>query len=151
MHIYRAFSTATSLSSTVAKTMFQIVTPSTRKVKLLEFGVSFSSVTSTDGPVVAEFLVNSGAGTASAMTPIAIDLGDPASLCTGCQNIFTVEPTGTTAAGPGPITCTPVGGLFVYPFAQGVELVVPVSTKLGFRLTAPSALSNVYAYAIFQE
>ena len=150
MHIYRITSGDISLSSTVAKTALQLVTGSTRKAKLLEFGFSFASVTSTDGPVLAEFLVNSSAGTSSSYTPIAIDLTDPAAISTAL-NTFTAEPTGTTAAGPGPLRCTPVGGLFVYPFAQGVELVVPISTRLGLRLTAPSALSNVSAYILVQE
>lgn len=150
MHVYRIDSGDISLSAATSKTALQLVTGATRKAKVLEFGVSFASTTSTDGPVLAEFLVNTSAGTSSAFTPIALDLSDPAAIQTAL-NTFTVEPTGTAAAGPGPWRVTPVGGLFVYQFPVDQELKVPVSTRIGLRLTAPSSLSNVRAYAIYQE
>ncbi len=151
MHIYRIASGDVSLTAATPRTMIQLVTGSTRKAKIIEFGVSFSSVTSTDAPVLAEFLVETSAGTSSAGTNVALDLTDPAMIATSLITFTSTEPTGTTPAGPGPIRCTPVGGLFVYPFSQGVELVVPISTRLALRLNAPSSITLVNAYILVQE
>lgn len=150
MHIYRIDSGDISLSAATAKTALQLVAGSTRRAKIVEFGVSFASTTSTDGPVLAEFLVQTSAGTSSAFTPVLTDAGDPAAIQTAL-NTFTAEPTGTTAVGPGPWRVTPVGGLFVYQFPVDQELKVAVSSRIGLRLTAPSALSSVRAYIIYQE
>jgi len=150
VHQYRVDSGDISLSAATAKTALQLVAGSTRKSKILEFGVSYASTTSTDGPVLCEFLIQTSAGTSSSFTPVLMDTGDPVAIQTAL-NTITVEPSGTTAVGAGPWRVTPVGGLFVYQFPVDQELKVAISTRIGFRLTAPSALSSVRAYIVYQE
>jgi len=150
MHQYRIESGAISLSSGTAKTALQLVTGATRRAKILEVGLSGVSVTSTDPAILMEFLLQTSAGTSSSYTPALIDLGDPVAISTAL-NTITVEPSGTTAVGPGPWQVTPVGGLYVYPFASDQEIRVPISTRVGLRLTSGSSLSGVHAYLVFQE
>lgn len=150
MHQYTIDSGDYSSLST-ARTILQLVTGSTRRARLKEFGISFASVTATDAPVLVELGTETSAGTSSAFTPRPTDPTDPASISTALNTFSGTEPTGFALAGPGPWRVTPIGGLFVYQFPEGEELVVAVSTRLAMRLTAPQAQSSVRGYFIFQE
>lgn len=151
MHIYRTGFSGVSLASGTAKTLVQLVTPATRRAKIIEISFSAASVTATDPAVLLELLIQTTAGTSSAGTIALMDQADPAALCSTVVSV-TAEPTGTTPAGAGPFYTTPVGGLLVYQSPQGFELEMLVSTRVGLRATAGSALtSNVGGYIIWQE
>lgn len=150
MHIYKSRFSGVSLVAATAKTMIQLVTPSTRRAKILEFGLGFSSVTATDPTVLVEFRQQSTAGTSSAGSVLLTDLGDPPGLCSTLIT-FTAEPTDTAEVGQGPFMATPVGGQIIYPFSQDQELKMLVSQRVGLRLTSPNALSNVAGYIVWQE
>lgn len=150
MHRYTQRFTAVSLSAATAKTVVQLVTPSTRRSRIVEFGVSFSSVTSSDPTVLAEFRQQSTAGTSSAGTITKTDTLDPAALASTLIT-FTAEPTDTAAIGYGPWQVTPIGGLFVYQMPEAEEIKMNVSERIGLRLNSPNALSNVAGYIVWQE
>lgn len=152
MHLYGINSGgAISLVADTPKTAWQWVTPTSRRSKLVEIGVSFRSVTASDPGVLVELRLQSTAGTSSAATLTLIDQADPVALGSG-RNAVTVEPTDVSLLVPGPWQVTPVGGLFVYDWKQGLEIVLPVSARIALRLTSPGvAQANVYAYGSVQE
>lgn len=149
MHRYTTRSGAQSLAAATAETLLQLVTGSTRRAKIVGFTLSFSSVTATDVPVLVEFLLQTTAGTASAATPQPDDQADPAAIATA-QATFTAEPTASTVLRA--FTLTPVGGHITCDLeAMAKEIKMLVSTRVGLRVTAPQAQSNVHAEVWHQE
>lgn len=149
MHRYTTLSDAASLAAATAETLLQLVTPSSRRAKVVGLSLGFSSVTASDVPVLVELLLQTTAGTASAATPVADDQADPAALCTA-QKTFTVEPTPSTVLRR--MLLTPVGGLILVDL-EAMDKVVEmlVSTRVGLRVTAPQAQTNVHAELWHQE
>lgn len=148
MHQYSVISDEQALAAATAETLLQLVTPATRRAKVLGFSLCGASVTSSEAPMLVEFLLQTTAGTATAQTPAALDQADPAALCSA-QKSFTAEPTASTILRR--LKLTPVGGTIVYHFPEGQEIVMAVSTRVGLRVTSPSAQSNVTAELIYQE
>jgi hypothetical protein len=148
MHKYSIISAAENLSAATVETMLQLVTGATRRAKILGFSVAFPSVTSTDAPATIELLLQTDAGTASAVTPAALDQGDPAAISTA-QKTFTAEPTGSTVLRR--MKVTPIGGTFVYHFPEGEEITMAVSTRVGLTINSPAAQTGVVAELFFQE
>lgn len=151
MHQYGVDSGDVSLVATVAKTLWQLVLGSTRRLKMLEISFSGASVSPTDPPVKLELREQSSAGTSSAFTPTLFDRADPAAIFTA-RNAFTAEPTDVGLVLPGPWRVTPVGGLFVYDWKINLsDLELAVSTRLGLVATSPNALTNCRSQAHVQE
>jgi len=151
MHIYKIDSgDYTSVNG--ARTLLQLVAGSTRRSKILEIGVSFASVTSTDAPVLVELGTETSAGTSSSFTPLPLDPADPAAIQTALNTFSSTEPTGFTAIGAGPWRVTPIGGTFVYQWPAGDEPRVAISTRFALRATTAASLSTaIRAYLIYQE
>lgn len=148
MHIYSIESGAVTLTGGVAQTVLQLVTGSTRRAKILEIGASFASVTATDVAGLVELRKQTTAGTSSSFTPYPNDSADPAAIQTAL-NTFTVEPTDGSAAFMPPMLLTPIGGLLVYTITD--DIVIPVSTRVGLRLTFPGAESPARCWMRYQE
>lgn len=150
MHRYKQRFSGVSLSAATAKTLVQLVTPSTRRARIVEFAIGFSSVTATDPTVLMEFRLQTSAGTSSAGTISKTDTLDPAALAS--TNItFTAEPTETGDIGYGPWPVTPIGGLLIYQAPENEEIKMNISERVGLRATSPNALSNVAGYIVWQE
>lgn len=142
MDLYSLNSGAVSLSAATVKTVLQLVTPSTTRAKVTGFSVSFNSVTSSDAPAVVDLLRQTTAGTGgSAATMAAMDPDAPAALCSGLYDISSAEPSSGNVLWTGYVT--PVGGLFVYNFADGEEPVLDISNRVGIRINSPSAVSAI--------
>jgi hypothetical protein len=149
MHVYKLPTSGdVSLVAATAKTLLQLVTPSTRRAQLLQSSASFNSTSATDPSVLIEWLLQTTAGTASALTPKLVDQADPPALCTA-QDIFTAEPTASTILSA--IRLTPIGGTIVLPERWLAELTLLVSGKYGLRMTSPNNLSNVRAELMYRE
>lgn len=142
MDLYTLNSGAVSLSAATAKTVLQLVTPSTTRAKIVSFSVSFNSVTASDAPAVVDLIRQTTAGTGgTSATLAALDPDAPAALSSGLYNIASSEPTSGNVLWTGYVT--PVGGLFVYNFAEGEEPVLDISDRVGIRITSPSAVSAI--------
>jgi hypothetical protein len=142
MDLYTLNSGAVSLSASTAKTVLQLATPSTTRAKVVGFSVSFNSVTTSDAPAVVDLLRQTTAGTGgTSATLAALDPDAPASLSTGLYDISSAEPTGGNVLWTGYVT--PVGGLFVFNFADGEEPVLDVSNRIGIRINSPAAVSAI--------
>lgn len=151
MHTYRAFTQADqTLVGAAAKTVLILSTPSTRRCKIKEASVSFSSVTATDQPVLCELVRFSSAGTNTPMSPVAPaeDSADPPALVTAGY-ACTVEPS--TPVVVADWYQSPIGTTLVYQAPLGEEIVLKVSDFIGIRLTSPQAETGVRAMIRFQE
>ena len=143
LHQYTTKSGATSLVAATAKTLIQLITPSTRRAEIVGFVVGLKSVTAAHTPVDIELLLQTTAGTALAGTLVVDDQASPAALCTAGIT-FTAEPAASTIIHLLPLT--PVGGLIVCDLeGLGKIIRMAVSTRVGLRITAPDAQSNTHA------
>lgn len=146
--IYVVTKSNEALAAATAETIIQLVTPSTVRARLIEFGVFFDGVTSTAEPVDVALSRQTTAGTASAGTVSPLDAGAPTGLTTA-QITFTVEPTTTIELGRWMVH--PQGGALVIKYDLWAEApVMNVSTRLALICTA-AAVVNVSAYMKFCE
>lgn len=127
-----------ALSAATAKTVAQLITPSTRRCGVVEIILSFKSVTASDVPVLVRLQRQTTAGTATATTPGTVDNADPAPLCTASFNA-SAEPTSASEVPGKQWLQTPVGGLLVLQVPLGNESKLAVSSRYGLIVTAPQA------------
>ncbi|KAB8186855.1 hypothetical protein FH608_046030 [Nonomuraea phyllanthi] len=143
-------------TGTAAKTLLQIATPSTRSIKVVEWGISFDGSTAAE-PIRCELIQTDVAATVTAHVAAGVqpydDPGAPASLMT-----LGTSATGYTSSSEGTITATRTGDLqlispttlYVKQWPLGREFRVPVSKFLRVRVTAAAAV-NAYTYVVWEE
>jgi hypothetical protein len=143
-------------TGTSAKTLLQIATPSTRSIKVVEWGVSFDGSTAAT-PIRCELIQTDVAATVTAHVAAGVqpydDPNAPASLMT-----LGTSATGYTSTSEGTITATRTADLqlvapttlYVKMWPLGREFQVPVSKFLRVRVTAASAVL-AYAYVVWEE
>ena len=136
-----------ALSGAVAKTILQLVAPSSQRVALLGFAVAFDGVSSTAEPVQVEILRQTSAGTSSAGTPVKDDDSITDALRTTSRITFTVEPTSGDVLRR--YNVHPQTG-FERVFGPDEEIIIGGSDRLGIRCTAPVGV-NVTGHMIFEE
>lgn len=136
------------------KTLLQVATPSTRDIRVIEWGISFDGSAAAT-PIKCELLQTDVAATSgSSLTPtVFADPNAPASLCVGG--------TGATCYSPsaeGSITAVRMfdaqliapTNQYVKQYPLGREPWIPISKFLRVRVTA-AATVNCYAYIIWEE
>ncbi len=127
---FRATTAEVALTASTAKTVLQIVAAANHRVLVPRFSVSFEGVAPTDAPVLVDIVIQTDAGTSSALTPAKDNPGDDETLQVTARHTATVEPTTTTT----------LESRFVHP--QGSRdfgpFVVPGGTRLGVRCNAPN-------------
>jgi len=143
-------------TGTAIKTMLQIATPSTRPIRVVEWGISFDGSAAAT-PIKCELLQTDVAATVTAHVAAGVqpfnDPNAPASLVT-----LGTTATGYTATAEGTITTTRQGDVqFVAPTNQYIkqwpldnEFQVPISKFLRVRVTAGTAV-NCYCYVVWAE
>lgn len=141
MGLYLVYERNRALTASTAKTLCQVVAGSTKKLYIVEIGVSFDGVTAADQPVDVDLLRQTTAGTMSSFgAPILLDPSDPAALFTAQVNA-TAEPTSGDIIHP--VQVTPNGGLWVREWAPGYEPVVAVSGRMGLRVTPGASATSI--------
>jgi hypothetical protein len=140
----------------VIKTMLQIATPSTRQLRLVEWGISFDA-SAAAAPVQCELIQTDVAATVTAHVAAGVqpyeDPNLPASLVT-----LGTAATGYTASAEGTTTATRYADLqdvaptnqYIKQWPLGQEFVVAVSRFLRVRVTA-AATVNCHTYLIWSE
>ena len=143
-------------TGTSIKTLLQIATPSTRSIKVVEWGISFDGSTAAT-PIKCELIQTDVAATVTAHVAAGVqpyeDPNAPASLMT-----LGTSATGYTATAEGSITATRTGDaqlispttLYVKQWPLGREFQVPVSKFLRVRVHAGAAV-NAYTYIVWAE
>jgi hypothetical protein len=153
-----AFSTTAApvkvATGTAIKTLLQVATPSTERIKVVEWGISFDAPASAS--VIACELVQTdvAATTGTSITPAPYDDPNlPASLCVGGAAATCFQPSvegSTTVTRPGDLQLIVPPYTYVKQWPLGREFGVPVSKFLRVRVTA-SVTCNAYAYVIWEE
>jgi len=136
-----------ALSAAVARTVIQMVAPANHRVVLTGWGVYFDGTSANAEPVQVEIVLQTTAGTMSALTPAKKDTSLPETLLTTAQHSASAEPTTTDVLDV--IECHPQGG---YEKAAPLmtEIVVGGGKRIGIRCTAPAGV-NVRAKLEFEE
>jgi len=143
-------------TGTAIKTLLQVATPSTRGLKVVEWGISFDGSAAAT-PIRCELIDTNVAATVTAHVAAGVqpydDPNAPASLVT-----LGTSATGYTASAEGSITATRTGDLqlvapttqFVRQFPLGREFRVAPSRFLRVRVTAAAAVL-AYTYIVWEE
>lgn len=150
MHIYTTTTTSdVSLVAATAKTVLSWINGATRRSRILEVQLGFNSQTSTDGAVLIEVVRFTTDGTGSAVTPVALDPGNPAAIGTSKFN-YSAEPTTPTVLHTDRIT-PQQGGTLIWQLPMTREIVTAVSNLVGIRLTAAQNQSGVRCTMTVEE
>lgn len=137
MHMYTLRSGDVALVAATAKTVLALITGATRRAKVKELTIAFSSTTQTDAPVLVELVQFDTDGTGTAATPVAVDRADPAAIATAKSN-YTAEPTVNPAV-LWETRMTPIGGTLILQTPLGDEFKFSLSKTYALRMTAPQA------------
>lgn len=144
-------------TTTTLKTLLQIASPSTRVLRIVEWGVSFDGSAAAT-PVACELIQTDVAATVTAHVSAGVqpfdDPNAPASLVT-----LGTSATGYNASAEGSITATRTADVqfvspttsFVRQWPLGREYVLPVSKFLRVRVKATGTGVNAYAYVVWLE
>lgn len=156
MAIYVARVHGITLPGTAARTIVQVVAGATKRVKIKEFGISFDGTDATKTPVLVDLIRQTSAGTTSSAVTLGLnDTVLEAAVATAIQNPTGGEPTdaGTGAIFLRSYYVSPAAGLFVMQFPLGDEPVIPLSGRVGLRVTtaAGSGTPNCSAHIVFEE
>jgi len=163
MALYKAFNgpapttaaQAAVTTGTAIKTLMQLSTPSTTRIRVISWGISFDGSAAAT-PIKVELVETDVAATVTAYAAadlVKLDTGEAASLMTlGTAN------SGYTATAEGTITATREFDVqfiaptnqYIYQFPLGQEPVVAISKFLRIRVTAGTAV-NAYAWVNWQE
>jgi hypothetical protein len=137
-----------ALAAATAKTILQLVAPTNQRLAVRGFSVSFDGISATAEPVQVDLVKQTAAGTMSAATPVAeqIGLGSEAIQATAQKNA-TAEPTTTDVIRR--YNIHPQTGREVR-FGLDDEIVLAGAARLGLRCTAP-AVVNVVGHITFEE
>lgn len=147
MTLYTVTVDAVQLSANTVQTLWQVQAAATKRVRVVEWGISFDGVSASAVPARVELLRQSSTGTSSAYTPNKVDESDVAALASALT-AFTVEP------GVGAVLqqfrVTPNGGLLVLQYPFGREVQVGVGNRIGCRVLAADAVKAT-SYVVFEE
>ncbi|MCK2214297.1 hypothetical protein MF672_010910 [Actinomadura sp. ATCC 31491] len=143
-------------TGTAIKTLLQIATPSTRGIRVVEWGISFDGAAAAT-PIRCELIDTNVAATVTAHVAAGVqpysDPGATASLMT-----LGTSATGYTATAEGSITATRTGDVqliapttqYIKQWPLGREFAVAASRFLRVRVKAGAAV-NAYCYVIWEE
>lgn len=139
-----------ALVAATAKTVMNVISATTKGIRIVEFSVSFDGAAATAVPVVVELCksTQATAGTSTAHTIVQIGGATRTVDGTAARN-YTAEPTVLTTAKRWLVH--PQGGLLVVQFPLGREPEQFASANgLCIRCTAPAAV-NVQGYIEFEN
>ncbi len=138
--------------TTASKTALTIVSASTIRPRLLAFNLSQSGTVSTDAGFEIQVKRFTAAGTTTAVTPAAVDSGDPAAVFTAGSNA-TVEPTYTSNTTLRDVVVNPRSTFRWVALEQRDEIILPAtaSNGVGFFLNVLGGATSVVVDATVME
>lgn len=138
-----------ALSAATAKTILSVINAANSLVRVIEFGVSFDSVTSNAEPVTVELGFNTEATAGTATSHTIVQSGGPTrTVQATAKRNFTVEPTVITVFKRWLVH--PQSGLVIqFPLGREPEQTTSARSVI-IRCTAPAAV-NVQGYIEFEE
>ena len=136
-----------ALTAATAKTVIQLVAAANHRVAVLGWGVFFDGTSVTAEPVQVRLLRQTTAGTASALTPVALDGSVGETIQTTAQHTATAEPTAGNVVDVAEVH-PQQGYEVIYPLGQ--EVILAGGGRVGIECTAPAGV-NVRAKIRFEE
>lgn len=167
MRQYKAFNgpmptTAAQLgvtTGTAIKTMLQLLTPSTQRIKIVAWGVSGNGAAAAAGPQWE--LCSTGSVAATVTAHVAAGVVPQNAEAEGLASQLTLSTSGTgyTSSAEGTITAVKMydtvflqpTGAYVYQFPLGLEPQIPISTIVRIRVTAPVAVTSAVCWICWEE
>ncbi|WP_214322096.1 hypothetical protein [Nonomuraea sediminis] len=148
---------ATVTTTTTLKTLLQIASPSTRVLRIVEWGISFDGSAAAT-PIACELIQTDVAATVTAHVSAGVqpfdDPNAPASLVQLGTSLSgynaSVEGT-TTATRTADVQLVSPTTSFVRQWPLGREFVLPPSKFLRVRVKATGTGVNAYAYVVWSE
>ena len=147
MGLYSIRVAGQALALGVAQTLVQVHAPASKRIRVVEWGISFDGVDPAEAPVLLDLMRQASQGTSSTFVPIRWDEAEPAAIGEG-RTAFTAEPT--TGSVLQSYQVTPNSGLLVMQYMPGREPVVAADGRFGLRALAAAAV-NATAYVVFEE
>jgi len=143
-------------TTTGIKTLLQIATPSTRSIRVVEWGISFNGSAAAE-PIKCELVATNVAATVTAHVSAGVQPYNDPNATASLMTLGTTA-TGYTATAEGSITATRYGDLvlvapttgYTKMWPLGREFGVPASMFLRVRVTAPAAVT-AYTYIVWDE
>jgi hypothetical protein len=147
--VYSITTEAEEALTTAAETVLQLRGVTTRKGRIVSWGISFDGATATDAPAQVRLLFQTTDGTASAATEVPLDGDAPAALITGFHS-FSAEPTAGGVIEHHQVH--PQGGNLIREYPPGREPVLDNATtsRIGIEVTAAAAV-NAVAWLMWEE
>lgn len=134
---YAVVSPLVTVTANVARTLIELVAPSTNAIKIVQMEVESSATAA--GSVAVEFTTFTTTGTGTAFTPSFWGMAQSGAAPGTYKVNDTVEPAGS-ALGSNPAWTIPLPGMYSILFPSGRELVVPKSGLRAIRVTSASAV-----------
>jgi hypothetical protein len=148
MATFTARDSAVALVANTTKTIVQVVPGTNTPIRVVEIGVSFNGITTTDVPATVDLIRQSTAGTSSALTLVADQEQNTKTVVATALKTFTAEPTAGNVLRTWYVT--PLGGLLIMQFPLGRE-VDALTSRIALRCNAPTSAVSVNAYISFEE
>lgn len=139
--------TGVALAAATAKTIIQLVAPSNHRIKIKEISASLRGVVNTDTPGLIELLIQSTAGTMSALTLVKEDTSLSETLQSTAQHTATVEPTAGVVQRSWSVH--PQTGI-MYPLPLLDEIILGGGLRIGLRATF-AQIQTIDAYIRYEE
>jgi len=137
-----------ALVAATPKTILQLVAPTNQRLAIRGFSVSFDGISATAEPIQVDLVKQTDAGTTSAATPAAEQIG------LGSE---TIQATARKTASAEPTTTDVLRRYNIHPqtgrefrFSIEDEIVMAGGTRVGLRCTAPANV-NVVGHMAFEE
>lgn len=148
MSIYRTQGTQTAS----AKTALTIISASTIRPRLIAFNLSQVGTVSTDANFEIQLKRFTAAGTTSAVTPAAVDSGDPASTFTAGSNA-SAEPTYTANTTLADLAVNPRSTFRWVALEQRDEVIMPstAANGVGFFVNALGGATTIVVDATVMQ
>jgi hypothetical protein len=128
-------------TGTALKTLLQIVAASNHRVLLWEWSISFTGISNTAVPILVQVMVQTTAGTMTALALVKECATDSETLQTTAAHTATgTEPTASDVKFREQIH--PQGG-YTWPAPFAKPIPIPGGTRLGFTVTAAADVNAV--------
>ena len=137
-----------TLVAATPKTIIQVIAPTNQRLAIRGFSVSFNGISATAEPVKVDLVKQTAAGTMTAATPVAEQIGlGSETIQTTAQKNATAEPTTTDVIRRYEIH--PQMGREIR-FGIEDEIIMAGATRVGLRCTAPAGV-NVLGHISVEE
>lgn len=132
-------------------TVVQLIAPTNQRLRMTALELGFDGTNSANAPALITIERQTG-GTFTNTTVRPAKTNDPSgvgeTIQANSKNGMTASPTSTDTLGQFPV---PVfGGLVIYPFAPGQEVMIPGGTTLGIKVQTQAAV-NCYGGIRYEE